>query len=54
MPAKTIYPSVVSFRLSRTDKKKIVQHCSLQGLTLSEYFRKINDEILNQNKTAKA
>jgi len=48
--ARTIYPSVVSFRLSRTDKKKIVQHCNLQGLTLSEYFRKINAEILNNKK----
>jgi len=41
----TLYPSIVSFRLSEDDKKKILDICIKQELTMSEYFRMITKQI---------
>jgi antitoxin component of RelBE/YafQ-DinJ toxin-antitoxin module len=51
---KTIYPSVISFRLTRSEKKRIISLCDRKGITLSEYFRIITNQINNHKRTVKA
>lgn len=50
---KIIYPSVISFRLTRNEKKRIISLCDRKGITLSEYFRIITNQINNHKKQVK-
>lgn len=51
--AETIYPSVISFRLTRNEKKRIISLCDRKGITISEYFRLITNQINNNKKSVK-
>jgi len=51
---KNVYPSIISFRITRAEKKRIVALCDRKGITLSEYFRIITNQINNHKRTVKA
>jgi predicted DNA-binding protein len=40
------FPSVVSFRLSFEAKKRIKEICKTEGMTYSQFFRKMTNNFL--------
>lgn len=50
MDSKTYYPSVISFRLTQPAKKRIREICKSEGLTYSQLFRRITNELLFNSK----
>jgi len=50
---KNVYPSIISFRITRAEKKRIVALCDRKNLTLSEFYRKLSNQVSNHKKTVK-
>ncbi|GEM_PF-1574144 len=46
MKTKTFYPAVISFRLTSPVKKSIKEICRSEGLTYSQLFRRLSNELI--------